>query len=89
MADEKKLTDEELDGISGGMIFNATGRPEADPFNPWEIINNNNGEILGRFPNRDAACEYAKRVYGKYDNYNTLEVPWETVDRLRKNPNTF
>ncbi len=53
MADEKKLTDEELDGISGGMI-------EADPLNLWEIIDNKNGEILGRSPNRERDLQVPK-----------------------------
>ncbi len=86
MADEKRLNDEELEGISGGMIFNATGRPEADPFRPWEVINNDNGEILGRFSTQGEACEFAKR-FGK-NPYNDMIVPWETVEELRKHPHT-
>ncbi|MBO4903347.1 MAG: hypothetical protein J5518_11190 [Lachnospiraceae bacterium] len=88
MDENKKIPDEELEKVSGGMIFDATGRPEADPFNPWEVLNNDNCEILARFPTRDAACEYAKRVYGPY-SYNYQEVDWDTVQRLRANPNTY
>ncbi len=88
MDENKKIPDQELEKVNGGMIFDATGRPEADPFNPWEVLNNDNCEILARFPTRDAACEYAKRVYGSY-SYNYQEVDWATVQRLRSNPNTY
>ncbi len=88
MNDQNKIKDEELEQVNGGMIFNATGLPEADPFNPWEVLDNDNCAILARFPTRDAACEYAKRVYGSY-SYNTQEVDLATVQRLRQNPNTY
>ena len=85
--ENKKISDEELDNISGGMIFFSQGSPDYDPYLPWEVINNNNGAVLAKFSTRGEAVEYAKR-FGP-DSYNTMEVDWLTVDRLRKNPNVF
>ena len=85
--DKNRLNDEELDNINGGMIFNATGREECDPARPWEVLANHNCEILGRFATRQEAEAFAKK-YGN-DSYNTMEVPWETVQRLRANPNVY
>lgn len=88
MMENRKMNEEELKKVGGGMIFDATGRPECDPVNPWEVLDNDNCAILARFPTRDAACEYATRVYGTY-SYNAQIVDWETVQRLRTNPNTY
>ncbi|MBQ8955516.1 MAG: bacteriocin [Lachnospiraceae bacterium] len=85
MAELNKLTEEELDNISGGMIFNAAGVEGSDPNYPWEVLDNNNCNVLGRFPSRDAAIKYANS-FGK-NPYNAQEVDWATVQRLRANPN--
>ena len=87
MADfEQIVSDDELDDVSGGMVFNSTGY-EGDPNLPWEVVANHNCQVLARFATKDQACEYAKR-FGKHDPYNTMEVDWLTVQRLRANPNT-
>ena len=85
MDDIKKLTEDELDDVAGGMIFNASGVAGSDPNFPWEVLNNNNCSVLGRFPTKDAAVKYAQS-FGK-DPYNAQEVDWATVQRLRTNPN--
>ena len=87
MEENNRVNDNELEGAAGGMIFNSVNSPIYDPVKPWKVINNNNGEVLDSFPERWQAYEYAKR-FGP-DSYNTMEVGWETVDRLRKNPNVF
>lgn len=87
MIDKNRITDEELDEVSGGMIFFSQGSPDYDPYLPWEVINNDNGQVLAKFSTRAGAVEYAKR-FGE-NSYNTMEVDWTTVDRLRKNPNTY
>ena len=86
MAEEiRAMSDEELENIQGGMILNATGLPECDPFRPWEIIHNNTGEVLGRFATQAEACE-AVKAYHSGSSYDGMLVSYETVDYLRKHP---
>ncbi len=84
MADINKISDEELDGVSGGMIFNAKGY-EGNPNLPWEVVANHNCQVLAAFSTKDEAVKYAQK-FGK-DSYNTMEVDWITVQRLRTYPN--
>ena len=88
MADMNHLSDEELKHVSGGMLFDATGKEECDPQNPWEVLNNDNCSIIARFPNRKAAADWVTSKFGTY-SYNAQVVDWDTVQRLRKNPNTY
>ncbi len=86
MADINKINEDALDEISGGMVFNASGI-EGDPNRPWEVVANNDCRVLAAFSTQGEACEYAKQ-FGKHDPYNTQLVDWNTVKRLRANPNT-
>ena len=85
MADINKISDDELENVSGGMIFNARGY-EGTPSLPWEVVANHNCQVLAAFSTKDEAVRYAQR-FGKDDSYNTMEVDWITVQRLRTNPN--
>ena len=87
MADKIKINEDELDEISGGMIFYAKGY-EADQNLPWEVVANNDCHVLKAFGTRDEAEAYAKQ-FGKHDSYNTQLVDWDTVQRLRTNPNVY
>ncbi len=73
-----KLDEAMLDGVSGGVIFNASGIIGADSNNPWEVLDDTNGNTLGRFPNRDDAVAAAGKL-GK----NHMEVNWDQVQQLR------
>ncbi|MBR2275902.1 MAG: hypothetical protein IJ873_07580 [Lachnospiraceae bacterium] len=87
MDSKNRISDVSLDNVSGGMVFNNTsGIDGADPDFPWEVLDNNNCRILGKFPSRDIACEFAKGLGS--NSYNSMEVDWDTVQRLRNNPNT-
>ena len=86
MAETKQNINDELDEISGGMIFNASNIEGSDPNYPWEVLDNNDCRVLGRFPNRDLAVQYANS-FGDGSSYDAQEVDWNTVQRLRKNPN--
>lgn len=89
MTENHKINDEELKDVTGAMIMDTFGTPDYDPTKPrYAVINNNNGQIMDRFPEEWQACEYAKR-FGKDDPYNTMRIGYETADRLRKNPNVF
>ena len=88
MDENKKISDNELENVAGGMVYNATGTPEADPLKPWEVIHNNNGQILGRYATQDEAC-YAAKKYKSGSRYDTMLVTKEQVEYLRSHPQTF
>ncbi len=91
MTDDIRVNEDELNNVSGGMVFNALGY-EGFPDKPWEVLANHNCAILGAFATKEQACEYAKRLGERSDpnnSYNTMEVFRETVERLRANPNVY
>ncbi|MCR5222864.1 MAG: hypothetical protein K6D90_08375 [Lachnospiraceae bacterium] len=81
---EKKmaLTDEELEGVAGGLIFDASNIYGADPTHPWEVLDNHNGNVLGRFTNITDAQNYVRSMWGN-DPENTMPVNWDQVCYLR------
>ena len=84
MKDTNKISDEALENVSGGMIVYAEGLPEYDPFFPWEVVENNNCRVLGKFSSKDEAIRYAKS-FGP-ESYNAQDTDIATVQRLRANP---
>ena len=77
MSDEiRKLSEEELDGVSGGVIFNASNIIGSNKDKPWEvldekgnIVRDKDGNEL-RFASRDDAVAAAA----------TAGVSWKEVD---------
>ncbi len=84
MTDNNRIDDKELENISGGLIFNATNIAGSDPANPWEVIDNKNGNVIGRFPTRDQAYASASSYHGS--TYDTIEINWNDLCNLRSNP---
>ena len=84
MSEFEKLSDSELESISGGMVVYAEGLPEFDSGAPWEVVENNNCRVLGKFPTQDLACQFAKS-FGP-ESYNAQLTDLATVMRLRENP---
>lgn len=80
----EKINDQELENASGGLIFNATNISGADPRNPWEVIDNKNGNVIARFATRDQAVAKASS-YGS-NPYNAMEIDWNALQNLRNNP---
>lgn len=78
---DSKLSDNELNNVSGGYIFYAGNIAGSESKKPWEVIDNNNGRVLGRFENRDDAVRNA-RGYGS-DPANDMEINWNQVRKLR------
>ena len=78
------LTDEEIRNLSGGVIVNAAGTPEADPYNTWELIDNYNGSILGRFRSKEDAIKFSHDKYGYDNSMDTWEISYDQVLSLRK-----
>ncbi len=85
MIEDKKISEQEMGQISGGMVVEADARlPEYDPAFPYEVVENNNCRVLGKFSNQAAACHYAKS-FGP-EAYNAQLTDVNTVLRLRANP---
>ena len=82
--DKNKINYDELDNVTGGMIVYGQGLPEFDPFFPWEVVENNNCRVLGKFQSKDEAIRYAKS-FGP-ETYNAQDTDIATVLRLRANP---
>ena len=79
-----KIAQEELNSVNGGMIVFAQGLPEFDPTCPYEVVENNNCRLLGKFTNHDDAVRFAQS-FGP-ESYNAQDTDITTVLRLRANP---
>ena len=73
-----KLSDNDLENVSGGVIFNAWDIEGADPDNPWEVLDDHTGKVLARTNNRDDAIALASR-----NGQNHVELNWDQVQELR------
>ena len=75
-----KIDDNDLENVSGGVLFNSTGISGADPEKPWEVLDDHTGEIIyfnGKkqvFKTRKEAIDAAKRL-----GLNTMEFTWDQV----------
>ena len=79
MVDEKKeLIDNESEDVSGGYLLDA-GRYAGDTSKPFEVIDDADGRVLGRYANRNDAKKMAK-------NKNQLNrwISYSEVANLRK-----
>ena len=77
---QNKIDDSQLEQVSGGVIFNAAGY-EGDAQNPWEVLDNKTGEVLGQYWRREDAERIAASMG---DNpYNTMELNQTQVEQLR------
>ena len=77
------LSDNELENVSGGLLFYAGDIDGSDPNRPWEVLDNNNGNVIRAFGNRDDAIDFVRHNYGD-DPLNTMEVSWGQVQNLRR-----
>ncbi len=76
---KRKLSDDDLDQVSGGEIFNAVNISGHDLNNPWEVLNEK-GEVIGRAPTRDDAIWLAGNK-----GVSSREVKtWEEVEQMRR-----
>lgn len=79
--ENRKITDEEVDSASGGLIFNASNIIGSDPQNPFEVLDDTNGNVLARANTYDLAVQYATRMGKSYE----YTEDWDRVLRLRNN----
>ncbi len=80
MNEEKnfEVNDEMLEGASGGVIFDASQVTGSDPNNPWEVLDDTNGSVLGRFATKTDAAKFAAQ-----NGKNHMTVSWDQVQELR------
>ena len=82
MSEEKKanmISDGALEGVSGGLIFNASNIAGSDPNNPFEVLDDRNGQVLARANSYDQARQYAEHL-GQSIEYTD---DWDRIQRLR------
>ena len=41
-----RVDDSVLDGVTGGVLFNASGISGADPSKPWEVLDDHSGNNI-------------------------------------------
>ena len=86
MSDEiRKLSEDELDGVSGGAIFNAINIIGSNKDKPWEVLDDKGNIVRDkdgnelRFASRDDAVAAASRAGVGWN-----EVDWNWVVDRRK-----
>ncbi len=82
MSEEKKanmISDDALEGVSGGLIFNASMLDGSDPDGPFEVLDDSNGQVLARANSYEQARQYAERL-GISIEYTD---DWDRIQRLR------
>ncbi len=79
----KKIDDNELNSVNGGLVVYAQGLPEFNPACPWEVLENGSGRVLGMFGSQAEACNYARSLGP--NEYNAVQVDIYTVMDLRGN----
>lgn len=86
--DEKiRLNDADLDSVSGGALFDAFGVSGSDPNNRYEVINNTDRLILGKYKKGDVVGRYSDpneaaqvaRDLGLSDTF----IGWNELSNLR------
>lgn len=82
--DKKTINDDELENVSGGYVFNQANLPEnpsspSDRQNPyWEIIDDNNGEVLYKFKTKEEAQKGAREL-----GLDDMEIGTQHLNWLR------
>ncbi len=74
----KKMDDENLDKVNGGLIFNAKDIKGSDPDYHWELIDDNTGNVMGRYKSYDKAAQDAVET-----GRSTEITDWERLTGLR------
>lgn len=71
----RKINENDENNISGGLTYSHG----ADRERPFEVIDDDDGEVVGRFHSKKEA-----RMYAKLHNYETKEIEWGELDRIRR-----
>ena len=76
---EYMIDDDALNGVSGGLIFDASMIDGSDPFFPYEVLDDNTGRVLLRAATEAQAREYAEKLGMSVE----ITDDWDRVQRLR------
>ncbi len=77
--DVNKLNSEDLEAVSGGLIYHARNHPT----DPWEVIDKNTGEVKLRCKTRGEAESRAQREY----NESSDKISWKQLKKIRQGEN--
>lgn len=67
----------ELEKVTGGYIFNVSQGWAGVETKRWEVIDDGNGEVLGRYTTKEEALEMAK-----LKSQSSKEIYWHGDDGL-------
>lgn len=76
---KEKLDGNKLDGAAGGYIFNAKDGAGVRE-KPFEVIDDKDGSVLGRYKSKKEACKMAKAKSQSQEEIRS----WDELNRLRK-----
>ncbi len=77
----KKLDSESLEKVSGGFVH----RNRNNAVYQWEVIDDNNGSVLGTYKSKDQAKSRANELSGsKYKGQSSDTISDKKLERLRK-----
>ncbi len=74
----KKLDDSALDGVTGGMILDASKIPGSDPRKPWEVLDDRTGDRREAFATKEEAIAAAGGL-----GASSEVVTWDYVKMIR------
>ena len=74
---DRELTMEELEGVSGGFLFNQQNIPGGGKV-VWEVIDDVTGDVLATTTDKDEALRYCKRR-----RLSNKELRYSQVENLR------
>jgi hypothetical protein len=73
-----KLSEDAMEQVKGGVIFNAVNIIGADPNRPWEVLDDKNGNKIAAYATREEALWVAGAC-----GENAVELNWDQVLQLR------
>ncbi len=76
---KKKLDENSLDGAAGGYVFSA-GEWAGVKDKPYEVIDDRDGSVLGRYSTKKEAIQMAKRKFQSQKEIGS----WEELYSLRQ-----
>ncbi len=88
MSEEKKemfenISEEKADDVSGGAIFYA-GRHAGDHDHKWEVIDDQTGNVLGRYGSKKQALLEAEEKGSSTDRYYKMNTIYKKRDAWKQ-----
>ena len=79
----RALSDDTLEQVAGGVIFDASGISGSDAYYNWEVLDNNNGNVINRYHTKEEAIVDTVKRFGGNNPRDIQEVGWDEVRHLR------